>query len=108
MLSHAKPEESDLSLKVHRDYVLYYFRSMDVWNAAFYHSQQFIVSWDCRVQIRLISRAHSSYWEIYNMKLSIDSDVVCMRSDLCRSYHTAIRGLQKKRDNFARNPTKKV
>lgn len=57
---------------------------------------------------RLISHAHSSYWEIYNMKLSIDSYVVCIRSDLCRSYHTAIRGLQKKRDNFARNPTKKV
>ena len=46
---------------------------MDVWNAALYHSQQFIVSWDCRVQIRLISRAYSRYWEIYNKKLSIDS-----------------------------------
>lgn len=33
--------------------------------------------WDSRAQGRLLSRAHSSYLEIYNMKLSIDSYVIC-------------------------------
>lgn len=80
MLSHAKPEESDPSLKVSYKGIMY-STTLDQW---MFGMQRFIIhnSSSSLGNARLISHAHSSYWEIYNMKLSIDSYVVCIRSDL--------------------------